>query len=179
MLQTIISFLLPQVVLTPEFFSMIIPFQPEDDYWCWICKCMSINFESNEEGPVAIWVCVDCDRVGKPGSSARLDSLPPPESSLRIQCVLLWAGFKDFLPDVPELCDLLRAGLNRMLLSLQFFGFYKVVKFKNPPEPSLHFEVAGHLLREGAVGDVCRLQPLAQLCHSENAFVSHPAGIRG
>ena len=66
-----------------------------------------------------------------------------------------------------------------MLLSLQLFGFYKGIKVENPPEPSLHFEVAGHLLREGAVGDVCRLQSLAQLCHSENAFVSYPAGIRG
>ena len=66
-----------------------------------------------------------------------------------------------------------------MLLSLQFFGFYKVVKVENPPEPSPHFEVAGHLLCEGAVGDVCRLQPLAQPRHCEDAFVSHPAGTRG
>ena len=58
--------------------------------------------------------------------------------------------------------------------------FYKVInKFGNPPEPSLHFEVGGHLLCEGAVGDVRRLQPLAQLWYSEDAFVSHPARILG
>ena len=77
--------------------------------------------------------------------------------------------WKDFLPDVPELCNFLRAGLNRMLLSLQLFGFYKGIKVESPPEPSLHFEVAGHLLREGAVGDVCHLQSLPQwrcLCQS-------------
>ena len=42
------------------------------------------------------------------------------------------------------------------------------------PEPSLDFEVAGHLLCEGAVCDVCSLQPLAKLGHSKDAFVGHP-----
>ena len=66
-----------------------------------------------------------------------------------------------------------------MLLSLQLFALEKGIRVENPPEPSLHFEVADHLLCERAVGDVCRLQSLAQLRHSEDAFVSHPAGIRG
>ena len=47
--------------------------------------------------------------------------------------------------------------------------------FKVPPEPSLDLEVAGHLLGEGAVCDVRRLEPLAELGHSEDAFVGHPA----
>ena len=49
-----------------------------------------------------------------------------------------------------------------------------VYKLETRPEPSLDFEVAGHLLCEGAVGDVCSLQPLAQLRHSEDALVGHP-----
>ena len=47
--------------------------------------------------------------------------------------------------------------------------------FKVPPEPSLDLEVAGHLLGEGAVCDVRRLEPLAELGHSEDAFVGNPA----
>ena len=61
-----------------------------------------------------------------------------------------------------------------MLLSLQCCVGEQKVVFKVPPEPSLDLEVAGHLLGEGAVCDVRRLEPLAELGHSEDAFVSHP-----
>ena len=62
-----------------------------------------------------------------------------------------------------------------MLLSLLCCVGEQKVVFKVPPEPSLDFEVAGHLLGEGAVCDVRRLEPLAELGHSEDAFVGHPA----
>ena len=62
-----------------------------------------------------------------------------------------------------------------MLLSLLCWVEEQKVVFKVPPEPSLDFEVAGHLLGEGAVCDVRRLEPLAELGHSEDAFVGHPA----
>ena len=62
-----------------------------------------------------------------------------------------------------------------MLLSLLCWVGEQKVVFKVPPEPSLDLEVAGHLLGEGAVCDVRRLEPLAELGHSEDAFVGHPA----
>ena len=62
-----------------------------------------------------------------------------------------------------------------MLLSLLCCVGEQKVVFKVPPEPSLDFEVAGHLLGEGAVCDVRRLEPLAELGHGEDAFVGHPA----
>ena len=62
-----------------------------------------------------------------------------------------------------------------MLLSLLCCVGEQKVVFKVPPEPSLDLEVAGHLLGEGAVCDVRRLEPLAELGHSEDAFVGHPA----
>ena len=62
-----------------------------------------------------------------------------------------------------------------MLLSLLCCVGEQKVVFKVPPEPSLDLEVAGHLLGEGAVCDVRRLEPLAELGHGEDAFVGHPA----
>ena len=46
---------------------------------------------------------------------------------------------------------------------------------KTPPEPSFDFEVVCHLLCEGTICNIRCLQPLAELRHSKDTFVGHPA----